>query len=166
MTDSTRLAVSRSLLVSAVILYIPANAIPVMTITLPGQVENLTVLGGVEELYNSGLVPVAGIVFLASILVPLMKIFALSWLHATQGSNKHRHARMAIHGFLVKIGSWAMIDIFLLSVLAAVGQLGVLAGVEPREGSIFFCALILSTYFSAEVYKPWLIWQESHAKAR
>lgn len=166
MTDHTRLAVSRSLLLAAAILYIPANAIPVMTITLPGQVENLTVLGGVEELYNSGLVPVAGIVFLASILVPFLKILALAWLHALQGSPKHRRTRMALHGFLIKIGSWAMIDIFLLSVLAAVGQLGVLASVQPRMGAMFFCALIISTYFSAEVYKPHLIWQESPSPAK
>jgi paraquat-inducible protein A len=71
-----------------------------------------------------------------------------------------------VHGFLVKIGAWAMIDIFLLSVLTAVGQLGVLAGVLPREGALFFSALIVSTYFSAEVYKPSLIWQESPAHAQ
>ena len=73
---------------------------------------------------------------------------------------------MVVHGFLVKIGSWAMIDIFLLSVLTAVGQLGILAGVQPREGAMFFSALIILTYFSAEVYKPYLIWQESPAPAR
>lgn len=166
MSDNTRLALSRALLITAAVLYLPANAIPVMTITLPGQIDDLTVLGGVEELYNSGLVPVAGIVFLASILVPFLKILALAWLLASQGSNKHRRSRMAVHGFLVKIGSWAMIDIFLLSVLAAVGQLGVLAGVEPRAGAMFFCGLIISTYFSAEVYKPHLIWQESPTLAR
>ncbi len=166
MTDRTRIAVSRALLASAVILYLPANAIPVMTISLPGQVDDLTVLGGVEELYTSGLVPMAGIVFLASILVPFLKILALAWLHALQGSDRQRRARLIIHGFLAKVGTWAMIDIFLLSVLTAVGQLGVLASVQPREGAFFFCALILSTYFSAEVYKPHLIWQESPAEAR
>ena len=166
MTDSTRIALSRALLIAAVILYLPANILPVMTITLPGQIEDLTVLGGVEELYSSGLGPAAGIVFLSSILVPFLKIVALTWLQASQGSDKHRRSRMVVHGFLVKIGSWAMIDIFLLSVLTAVGQLGILAGVQPREGAMFFSALIILTYFSAEVYKPHLIWQESPAPAR
>lgn len=166
MKNHTRIALSRSLLFTAIVIYVPANIIPVMSITLPGQVENLTVLGGVEELYNSGLAPVAGIVFLASIVVPFLKICALAWLHALHGTDRHRAARMAVHGFLVKIGSWAMIDIFLLSVLTAVGQLGVLAGVLPQEGALFFSALIVSTYFSAEVYKPSLIWQESPAHAQ
>ena len=165
MTDRTRLAVSRSLLITAGILYFPANAIPVMTINLPGQVENLTVLGGVEELYSSDLAPVAGIVFLASIIVPFLKILALAWLHTCHGSDRHRRGRMVVHGFLVKIGSWAMIDIFLLSILTAVGQLGVLASVQPRDGAFFFCAMLISTYFSAEIYKPHLIWQESPAPA-
>ena len=47
MTDSTRIALSLALLIAAVILYLPANILPVMTITLPGQIEDLTVLGGV-----------------------------------------------------------------------------------------------------------------------
>jgi paraquat-inducible protein A len=60
----------------------------------------------------------------------------------------------------MRIGTWAMIDIFLLSVLTAVGQLGILASVVPETGALFYAAMLLSTVFATDVYKPWLIWQE------
>jgi paraquat-inducible protein A len=117
-------------------------------------------MGGVWELYDSGLAPVALIVFLASIVVPLFKLSAMGWILLLQGTNLHRPARMALHGFLFRIGTWAMIDIFLLSVLTAVGQLGVLASVVPEHGAMFYAAMLLSTLLATDVYKPWLIWQE------
>ena len=160
MTDRHRFEISRALVLTGFILYIPANFLPVMTITITGEVEPLTVMGGVWELYDSGLAPVALIVFLASIVVPLLKLSIMGWILACHGTAHQRPARMALHGFLLRIGTWAMIDIFLLSVLTAVGQLGMLASVAPERGALFYAAMLLSTLFATDVYKPWLIWQE------
>jgi paraquat-inducible protein A len=160
MTDSQRFEFSRALVLTGFILYIPANFLPVMTITITGEVEPLTVMGGVWELYDSGLAPVAMIVFLASVVVPLLKLSIMGWILALHGTDLHRPARMALHGFLMRIGTWAMIDIFLLSVLTAVGQLGMLASVTPERGAFFYAAMLLSTLIATDVYKPWLIWQE------
>ena len=142
------------------LLYIPANFLPVMTITITGEVEPLTVMGGVWELYDSGLAPVAWIVFLASVAVPLLKLSIMAWILALHGTDRHRAARQGLHGFLMRIGTWAMIDIFLLSVLTAVGQLGMLASVVPGQGAVFFAAMLLATLVATDVYKPWMIWQE------
>ncbi len=68
--EDRRLQIARALVVTGIILYVPANILPVMTMTVVGDVEPLTVLGGVQELYDAGLAPIAGIVFLASIVVP------------------------------------------------------------------------------------------------
>jgi len=160
MNDAQRFELSRALVLTGFVLYIPANFLPVMTITITGEVEPLTVMGGVWELYDSGLAPVALIVFLASIVVPLFKLTAMGWILLLHGTNLHRPARMALHGFLLRIGTWAMIDIFLLSVLTAVGQLGVLASVVPERGALFYAAMLLAILFATDVYKPWLIWQE------
>jgi paraquat-inducible protein A len=160
MNDLFRFEISRALVLTGFILYIPANFLPVMTITITGEVEPLTVMGGVWELYDSGLAPVALIVFLASIVVPLLKLSIMAWILALHGTDLHRRARMGLHGFLMRIGTWAMIDIFLLSVLTAVGQLGILASVVPERGAFFYAAMLLSTLFATDIYKPWLIWQE------
>ena len=160
MTDRVRFELSRALVLTGFVLYIPANFLPVMTITITGEVEPLTVMGGVWELYDTGLAPVALIVFLASVVVPLFKLSVMAWILALHGTDIHRHRRMELHGFLLRIGTWAMIDIFLLSVLTAVGQLGMLASVTPERGAMFYAAMLLSTLFATDIYKPWLIWQE------
>ncbi len=160
MTDETRLSVARALVVSGLILYIPANILPVMTITITGQVEPLTIMGGVEELYDSGLMPVAAVVFLASVVVPFLKLAVMSWILLLHGTNELRERRTMMHRILHQVGSWSMIDIFLLSVLAAVGQLGILASVKAEPGGLFFAAVLLCTLFAADIYHPSLIWKD------
>jgi paraquat-inducible protein A len=160
LNDQIRFELSRVLVLTGFILYIPANLLPVMTITITGEVELLTVMGGVWELYETGLAPVALVVFLASIVVPLLKLTIMAWILSLHGTAAQRPRRMALHGFLIRIGTWAMIDIFLLSILTAVGQLGILASVVPETGALFYAAMLLSTLFGTDVYKPWLIWQE------
>lgn len=166
MTDTLRLELSRALVVAGFFLYIPANILPVMTITITGNVEPLTVMGGVHELYESGLAPVAAIVFLASIALPLAKLVAAAWIVSLHGSGLQQSRRMAVHGFLIRIGSWAMIDIFLLSVLTAVGQLGILASVQAETGAVFYAAMLICILFAVDVYKPHMIWQEASVDSR
>lgn len=160
MTDHLKVKLSRALTAAGIILYIPANFLPVMTITLTGQVESLTVMGGVVELYETGLVPVAAVVFLASVVVPVVKLVSLSWLLGLHGSEVNQSRRMKVHLFLIRIGTWAMVDIFLLSILVAVGQLGILASVQAESGAVFFAAMIICTLYAADIYKTHMIWQQ------
>jgi paraquat-inducible protein A len=159
MTDATRVDLARALVVSGLILYVPANVLPVMTMTVTGEVEPLTVLGGVQELYDSGLWPVAAVVFLASLVVPFMKLTCMSWILLLDGTGAYPRQRTSTFRVLHQIGTWSMIDIFLLAVLTAVGQLGVLASVRAEIGGVFFSAVLLCTLFAADVYHPRLIWR-------
>ncbi|MDX2081095.1 MAG: paraquat-inducible protein A [Terrimicrobiaceae bacterium] len=159
MTDHLRLELARSLVVTGFVLYIPANVFPVMTMTVTGDVEPLTVLGGVKELYDSGLAPIAAVVFVASILIPLLKLASLAWILLLDGTDRWARQRTVLLRVLHQIGTWSMIDIFLLAVLAAVGQLGALASVRAEPGAIFFAAVLLSTLFAAEFYRPKYIWR-------
>jgi paraquat-inducible protein A len=166
MTDQLRYELSKALTAAAIILYIPANFLPVMTITITGQVESLTVMGGVVELYDTGLVPVAAVVFLASVVVPVVKLVSLSWLLNLHGSDISQLRRMKVHAFLTRIGTWAMVDLFLLSILVAVGQLGILASVQSEVGALFFAAMIICTLYAADVYKTHMIWQQPLPKSQ
>lgn len=161
MTDATRLELSRALVLAGLILYVPANTLPVMIMTVAGEVEPLTVLGGVQELYDSGLAPVAVIVFVASIVIPFLKLICLSWILLLHGSPVLRRQRTATLRILHQIGTWSMIDIFLLGVLVAVGQLGILASVQAQAGGLFFASVLLCSLFAADLYKPNMIWQPS-----
>lgn len=157
--SSRRLQTAQALVITGLILYVPANILPVMTMTVVGDVEPLTVLGGVQELYDSGLAPIAAIVFLASIVVPFCKLACLSWLLIMHGNSRWRRQRSALCRGVHLIGSWSMVDVFLLSILAAVGQLGILASVQAEPGAFFFAAVLVCTLFASESYNSRMIWQ-------
>lgn len=158
-SDQQRFEAVKALAVAGAILYFPSNMIPVMTMTVNGDVQPLTVMGGVMEMYHSGLWPVAVIIFLASIAVPLLKLLVTGWILWFHGTTRWQRERSIVRHAMIKIGSWAMIDIFLLSVIAAVGQLGTLASVHAEPGALFFAAVLLCNIFSYELYKTSWIWE-------
>lgn len=159
MTVQLRLDLARALVLAGFVFYLPANLLPVMTITITGVVEPLTVVGGVMELWHSHLPGVAMLVFLASFIVPLLKLVCLAWILCLHGSERARSLRTTTYKILHQIGTWSMIDIFLLSVLAAVGQMGMMASVVPQPGVLFFAGVLLCTLFAAAIYKPEMIWR-------
>ena len=103
----------------------------------------------------------ATLVFFASIIIPFMKLVCMCWLLMMHGSDRLRPQRAKAFHILHQVGTWSMIVIFLLSVLAAVGQLGILASVEPQPGVVFFAAVLLCTLFAADIYQPRMIWKPS-----
>jgi paraquat-inducible protein A len=153
------LQLAKALVLAGIILYVPANILPVMTMTVVGDIEPLTVFGGVQELYDSGLWPIAGIVFLASIVVPFCKLVCLSWLLLMHGSPRWQRQRSALRRVVHTVGTWSMVDVFLLSILVAVGQLGVMASVQSEPGALFFAAVLVCTLFASESYNSRMIWQ-------
>jgi len=161
LSDRSRVNLSRSLVVTGLILYIPSNIMPVMTMSIVGKVDPLTVLGGVHELYDSGLPLIAGVVFLASFILPFAKLAALAWVLFLHGSPALRRERSRVFKIIHMIGSWSMIDIFLIAVLAAVGQLGALASVRAEPGCVVFALVLLCSLVAAEIYKPRLIWEDT-----
>jgi len=161
LSDESRLNLSRALVVTGLILYIPSNVMPVMTMSIVGHVDPLTVLGGVRELFDSGLPLIAGVVFLASFVLPFAKLAALAWVLFQHGSPELKVERCRVFKVVHLIGSWSMIDIFLLAVLAAVGQLGALASVRAEPGCIVFAIVLLCSLIAAEIYKPRMIWEDA-----
>jgi len=121
------------------------------------------VWGGVLELYHVGLWPAAVVVFLASMVVPFMKLAALAWLLWLDGTPHYQRGRTKLYRTLETVGTWSMVDIFLLSVLVAVGQLGTLASVTAEPGALFFAAVLICTLFAASSYDVRMIWREVRA---
>lgn len=154
---------SWALVIAGFILYPVANLFPVMTLTQTGIVQHLTVWGGVMELYNSGMAPVALLVFCASIIVPFLKLAILFYLLIMAGSHRFsRKDRALLYRIVEIVGVWSMVDIFLLSILVALGQLGVLATVVPNVGAVAFTAVVVLTLYAAEFFDPRLIWDEKN----
>src|SRR5699024_1786358 len=106
-----RLQLTWALLITALMLYIPANIYPIMrTQSLFGS-EGQTIAGGVMQLLAMGSWPIALVIFMASIVVPLTKIAALAWLClcSQYGWHRNRATQARLYRFTERIGRWSMI---------------------------------------------------------
>jgi paraquat-inducible protein A len=145
------------------LLYIPANTLPVLTTVQFGHEEHNTILSGVFELIRNDLWPLAIIVFTASIVLPLIKLFGLTWMLAATrlGSDRFLVARTRLYRSIDAIGRWSNIDIFSVSVLVALLQFGSLTAVHAGGGLVAFAAVVIITMLATVVFDPRLMWDAS-----
>ncbi|MCQ8241881.1 paraquat-inducible protein A [Rhizosaccharibacter radicis] len=149
-----------ALLASAVILYIPANLYPVMTIVKLNRGGGHTILSGVVELYEAGMLPLALLVFFASITVPILKIVSLAimcWC-TWRGSAWRLVGRSRLYRLVDFIGRWSMIDVFMVSILIALVKFGGLGDIRAEPGAFAFAAVVVLTIFAANCFDPRLMW--------
>jgi paraquat-inducible protein A len=152
-----------ALVLTALILYIPANVFPVMTVISFGKGAPDTILSGVEELFLAGMWPLALLVFFASITVPVLKILSLIFLlTATQRRSRWRlRDRTLLYRIVESIGRWSMIDIFMISILVGLVNLGAIATIETGVGAISFAGVVIITMFAASAFDPRLMWDQA-----
>jgi paraquat-inducible protein A len=153
-------------LVAAAICYVPANVLPVMTTRTPAGEESDTILQGVVLLWSPTGWPLSLIVLFASIMIPIAKIFALSFLLVTvqRRSIENGAQRTRLYRTVELIGRWSMIDVFVDAFTAALVQLQPLMSVEPGPGLPFFAAVVVLTMLAVESFDPRLIWDASSAR--
>lgn len=154
-----------ALVIAGAVLYIPANVYPVLTVMQGGAGQPSTILGGVEELLDSKMYPLALLVFFASIMVPMFKLIGLAvMLGATMGVTTQAGAavllrqRTTLYYIVAWVGRWSMVDIFMESLLGALVQFGRVVTIEPGMGALAFCAVVFITIFAAEAFDPRLMW--------
>jgi paraquat-inducible protein A len=153
-----------ALIIAAAICYIPANLLPVMITTTLGSPEGDTIMGGVVLLYMTGSWPLALIVLIASVVIPLAKLIALAYLLITvqRRSVGGRHERTRLYRLVEFIGRWSMLDVFVDTFTVALIQLQPLMSVAPGAGVLFFAAVVVLTMLAAESFDPRLIWDSSN----
>ena len=149
-----------ALVITAIILYIPANVFPVMTVISLGSGAPDTIISGVIELADAGMWPLAALVFFASITVPVLKLIGLILLLVStqRGATRRLRDRTVLYRVVEAVGRWSMIDIFMISILVALVQLGELATIEPGIGAVSFAAVVIITMVAAMSFDPRLMW--------
>jgi paraquat-inducible protein A len=149
-----------ALVVAAAICYVPANLLPVLGTTTLGSTEYDTIMGGVVFLYTSGSWPLALIVLIASVMVPLGKLVALGYLlfSVQRGSVKSSRERARLYRMVEIIGRWSMLDVFVDTFTVALVQLQPLMSVRFGPGVVFFAAVVVLTMIAASTFDPRLIW--------
>jgi paraquat-inducible protein A len=154
-----------ALLITAMILYIPANLMPITLTSSLGKTQGDTIMQGVLYFLSHGEWPIALVIFSASILVPLSKMIAMTYLliSVQRRSPKRRVERTKIYRMVEFVGRWSMIDVFVVTIMVALVKLGALATIRAGSGAIFFCSVVIITMIAAESFDPRLIWDESEA---
>ena len=149
-----------ALLIAAAILYAPANIYPVLQFIQLGAGAPSTILGGVVELIDSNMLPLAALVFFASVAVPMLKVLGLGMLLTSTnlGWTRWLVQRTRLYFAVNAIGRWSMIDIFMETILVALVQFGTIVSIEPGVGAVAFCAVVVLTMFAAEGFDPRLMW--------
>lgn len=149
-----------ALLIASYILYIPANTMTMMETGTLISYRKDTIMSGVIHLWQSGNPGIAVIVFVASILVPLFKLLVLTLLllSVRRGSTWKIRTRIQLYRVVELVGRWSMLDIFVLTILAALVQIQTMATVRAGTASIAFGMVVVLTMFAAMVFDPRLMW--------
>jgi paraquat-inducible protein A len=163
------LARTWALVVAAAICYLPANLLPIMKVTSLGNAQADTILSGVIYLLVHGMWPLALVVFIASVFVPLAKLIILVYLLVSvQRRSQWRPVdRTRLYRLTEAVGRWSMVDIYVVTIMVALVKLGNLATIEAQAGAIFFGAVVVITIFAAMSFDPRLIWdnlESTHEK--
>jgi paraquat-inducible protein A len=160
-----------ALLIAAVVCYLPANLMPIMTVTSLGKTQSDTIMSGVIFLLQHGMWPLALVVFVASVLVPLLKLVILVYLLVSVQlrSTRRPRDRTRLYRITEAVGRWSMVDIYVVTILVALVRLGNLATIEAEAGAIFFAAVVVLTMFAAMSFDPrliWDLWEHDHDRKR
>jgi paraquat-inducible protein A len=156
-----------ALVIAGYLLYLPANLLPVLSIERFGRDDPSTIVGGVHELITSGLWPLAIIVFTASVVVPLIKLFGLTLMLVMTRLRSRRWlvGRTRMYRFIDRIGRWSNIDIFMISILAALLQFGTLSSLRPQPGAIAFAAVVVITMLASRSFDARVMWDATGSAA-
>ncbi|MGY6030154.1 membrane integrity-associated transporter subunit PqiA [Phytobacter sp. AG2a] len=149
-----------ALLITSIMLYLPANILPIMITDLLGDQMPSTILAGVVLLWSEGSYPVALVIFIASIMVPTLKMIAIAWLcWDAKGHGRRDSERMHfVYEIVEFVGRWSMIDVFVIAVLSALVRMGGLMNIYPAIGALMFALVVIVTMFAAMTFDPRLSW--------
>jgi paraquat-inducible protein A len=156
--DSVRRTVA--FMLAAIALYIPANILPMMSMVELGVLTDNTIVGGIQYFWETEAYPIAIVILVASILIPLLKILALTCLCLAASGKLHPSpaALGRIYWLTELFGRWSMVDIFVVGILVALVQLGNYMVVSPGPGSLAFAGVVMLTMFAAMSFDPRLLW--------
>lgn len=151
-----------ALLITAAVLYLPANILPIMITDQFGNSTESTILGGVVLLIQLDSIPIAVVIFIASVMVPLGKMlimFYLCW-SVSHGPPVNQRQRTVVYRITEFIGKWSMLDVFVVAILVALIHLSGLLVIRPGGGALAFAGVVMVTMVAAESFDPRLMWDQ------
>ncbi len=149
-------------LITASILYIPANLLPIMITDQLGRSTESTILGGVVLLIELGSIPIALVIFIASVMIPLAKLLVMFYLcwSVHHGPPEGTRQRTVLYRITEFIGKWSLIDVFVVAILVALIHLSNLLVIRPGIATVAFAGVVIASMLAAESFDPRLMWDQ------
>jgi paraquat-inducible protein A len=131
-----------------------------MIVTKFGVAEPHTIISGIIALINSGMLPIALLVFIASVLVPLIKMLGLAILLWAVQHHWQRNMRLLtlVYRIIAFVGRWSMLDIFMISILVSIVSAEALEQVLAGPAATAFAAVVVLTMLATNSFDPRLLW--------
>ena len=157
-----------ALLAAAALLYVPANILPVMYTESIGGTGGDTIMSGVVLFWETGSPGLAIVIFVASVLVPVLKLVALAVLAGTAqwGSRWAPAGRTRVYRMVEFIGRWSMLDIFVVTLTVALVRFQTLAVITAGPGALAFGCVVILTMIASAQFDPRLIWDALDSKEK
>ena len=140
-----------ALVLAAIVCYIPANVLPITVVTSLGKEQSDTIMSGVIYFLISGSWPIALVIFVASIFVPMLKLTILTFLliSVQRKTNWRQKDRTRLYRLTEVVGRWSMVDIYVVTIMVALVKMGALATIEAGPAALYFGAVVVITMFAA-----------------
>lgn len=154
------LELTMMLVITGLIFYIPANLFPIMSVSKLGREETHTIAGGIIALIHAEMIPIAILVFVASILVPLLKLIGLITILVIVHFQLPADARYwtKVYRVIAFVGRWSMLDIFMIAILVSLVDMGEIARVIAGPAATSFALVVVITMLAANAFDPRRIW--------
>lgn len=149
-------------ILTALLLYIPANLMPIMVTSQQGNESFSTIAGGVILLWEHGSHMISAIIFIASLLVPPAKFIALIWLCLCEQFKLYNspQGKTIVYRAAEFVGRWSMLDVFVVAFLASLIQMGNLMSIYPGPGALAFGGMVVFTMLAANSLDPKMFWDD------
>ncbi len=156
------LQISLALTICAILLYIPAMIYPIMEVTRFGVKAQSTILGGVISFLEHGSYFIAGVIFIASVVIPMIKLVGLLFIFTSLKVNvkMSNNRKILIFKFIEAIGKWSMIDIYVVALLASIVQLDEIFNIKGGIAATSFALMVILTMIAANRFDTRIIWDE------
>lgn len=155
-----------ALTAAGLLLYLPANLYPMATLPIGLTPRHYTVLEGVKDLVESHLVGLALLVFVASFLIPILKLLGLSWcvLSVIRRSTRRLRTKTRLFHVVDEIGRWSMLDPFVIGAFVPVVQYNDLVSGRAEPAASAFSVVVVATMIGAKCFDPRLMWDALEAR--
>lgn len=144
---------------AALIIWFPANFMPIIQLDKMGLKTHDTVWSAVVDVYASGMHLVAILVFLCSMAFPLAKLLCqITILHCI-AFKRRRHLGIFLLRIYQYLKEWGMLEVYLFGILVTIVKIGSMATLTIGFGlACFVMLLILQIWLDVEMSSS-QVWQ-------